>query len=124
MRILEPSGRRRHLRLGAALVAAALGCPPVVAQDRRASEAELSAVRKEIKDLQEKITRETTRRDEGARALRTAEVEIAAATRKLTEVRGDLKAQETARRDLTVKTERANRSLAAEKDALARQVRS
>ena len=66
MRILEPSGRRRHFRLaGAALVAIALGWPPVVAQDRRASEAELSAVRKEIKELQEKITRETTRRDEG-----------------------------------------------------------
>jgi len=125
MRILEPSGRRRHFRLGgAALVAIVLGWPPVVAQDRRASEAELSAVRKEIKELQEKITRETTRRDEGARALRTAEVEIAAATRKLTEVRGELKAEVSARRDLTRETERANRSLAAEKDALARQVRS
>jgi len=125
MRILEPSGRRRHFRLGgAALVAIVLGWPPVVAQDRRASEAELSAVRKEIKELQEKITRETTRRDEGARALRTAEVEIAAATRKLTEVRGELKAEVSARRDLTRETERANRSLAADKDALARQVRS
>ncbi|HXS80354.1 MAG TPA: peptidoglycan DD-metalloendopeptidase family protein [Gammaproteobacteria bacterium] len=125
MRILEPSGRRRQFRLGgAALVAIVLGWPPVVAQDRRASEAELSAVRKEIKELQEKITRETTRRDAGARALRTAEVEIAAATRKLAEVRGDLKAEVSVRRDLTRKTERANRSLAAEKDALARQVRS
>ena len=125
MRILEPSGRRRHLRLGgAAFVAIVLGWPPVVAQDRRASEAELSAVRKEIKELQNKIARETTRRDEGARALRTAEVEIAVATRKLAEVRGNLKAEASTRRDLTRETERANRSLAAEKDALARQVRS
>ena len=125
MRILEPSGRLRLATVGgAALVAAALGLPFAVAQDRRESEAELSAVRKEIKELQEKITRETTRRDEGARALRAAEVEIAAATRKLAEVRDELKAQETARRDLTRETERANRSLAAEKDALARQVRS
>jgi murein hydrolase activator len=125
MRLLEPSGRLRLATLGAAaLVAAALQLPLAVAQDKRESEAELSAVRKEIKELQEKITRETTRRDEGARALRTAEVEIAAATRKLAEVRGDLKAQESARRDLERETERANRSLAAEKDALARQVRS
>jgi len=125
MRIRKPSARARLAAVvGAALVAAALGLPHAVAQDQRASEAKLSAVRKEIKELQEKITRETTRRDEGARALRTAEVEIAAATRKLTEVRGELKAEVSARRDLELKAERANRSLAAEKDALARQVRS
>ena len=61
-----------------------------LAQDRRESEAALTAVRKEIKELQERIARETTRRDEGARALRAAEVEIAAATRKLAEVRGNV----------------------------------
>ena len=73
MRILEPSGRLRLATFGAAaLVAAMLGLPLAVAQDKRASEAELSAVRKEIKELQEKIARETTRRDEGARALRAA----------------------------------------------------
>lgn len=109
---------------GAALAAAALALPLAVAQDKRASEAELSAVRKEIRELQEKITRETTRRDDGARALRTAEVDIATATRKLGEVRGELKQQETARSDLARETQRANRSLAAERDALAQQVRS
>jgi len=125
MRLLEPLGRLRLATLGgAAVVAAVLGLPLAVAQDRRESEAELSAVRKEIKELQEKITRETTRRDEGARALRAAEIEIAAATSKLTQVRGDLKTQEVARRDLTRETERANRALVAERDALARQVRS
>jgi septal ring factor EnvC (AmiA/AmiB activator) len=109
---------------GAVLAAAALALPLAVAQDKRASEAELSAVRKEIRELQEKITRETTRRDDGARALRTAEVDIAAATRKLDAVRGELKQQETARSDLARETQRANRSLAAERDALAQQVRS
>jgi septal ring factor EnvC (AmiA/AmiB activator) len=84
----------------------------------------LTAVRKEIKALQERIARETTRRDEGARALRAAEVEIAAATRKLAELRGNVRIQQTARRDLTQETERANRRLAAERAALARQVRS
>jgi septal ring factor EnvC (AmiA/AmiB activator) len=105
-------------------VAAVLGSSLVLAQDRRESEAELAAVRKEIKALQDRIARETTRRDAGARELRAVEVEIAAATRKLAEVRGDLKAQETARRDLDRRSERASRSLAAEKDSLARQVRS
>jgi septal ring factor EnvC (AmiA/AmiB activator) len=125
MRIVEPSGRRRLSKLGtAAVVAAALGTSLALGQDRRDSEAELAAVRKEIKALQDKIARETTRRDEGALKLRAAEVEIAAATRKLGEVRGDLKAQETARRDLERQSQRASRSLAAEKDALARQVRS
>jgi septal ring factor EnvC (AmiA/AmiB activator) len=125
MRIVEPSGRRRLFGLGgAAVVAAALGSSLVLAQDRRESEAELAAVRKEIKALQGRIARETTRRDEGARELRAAEVAIAAATRKLADVRGELKAQETVRRDLERQSERASRSLAAEKDALARQVRS
>jgi septal ring factor EnvC (AmiA/AmiB activator) len=125
MRIVEPSGRRRLFGLGsAAVVAAVLGSSLVLAQDRRESEAQLSAVRKEIKALQDRIARETTRRDEGARELRAAEVAIAAATRKLAELRDDLKAQETIRRDLERQSDRASRSLAAEKDALARQVRS
>jgi murein hydrolase activator len=121
----EPAGRRGVSRLGVAVVVAALlGWSLAAAQDRRQSEAELSAVRKEIKGLQEKIARETTRRDEGTRALRASEVEIAAATRKLAEVSGNVRAQEKARRELEVQTASANRRLGAEKDALARQVRS
>lgn len=126
IRLAEPAGRRRVARRGiAAVIAAALlGWSLAAAQDRRQSEAELSAVRKEIKALQERIARETTRRDEGARALRASEVEIAAATRKLAEVSGNVRTQEKARRDLELQAAGANRRLAAEKDALARQVRS
>ena len=105
-------------------MASLLGGSLAVGQDRRESEAELSAVRKEIRALQERIARETTRRDEGARALRASEVEIAAETRKLAEVSASLRDQEKARRDLKQESERANRRLATEKDALARQVRS
>jgi septal ring factor EnvC (AmiA/AmiB activator) len=124
MRIVEPTGRRRCGRFGAAALAtAALASSLGLAQDRRESEAALSAVRKEIKELEVEIARETTRRNEGARALRTAEVEIAVATRKLTDVRGSMRVQETARRDLSVKTERVSGNLAAEREALARQVR-
>jgi murein hydrolase activator len=121
MRTVEPRFRRRLAAFSAAIV---LGASLAAAQDRRTSEAALSAVRKEIKELQDRIARETTRRDEGSRALRAAEVEIAAATRKLGQVRGDVQQQQTARRDLTQESERANRRLAAEKAALARQVRS
>jgi septal ring factor EnvC (AmiA/AmiB activator) len=125
MRIVEPSERRRLAVLGGAVLATVvLGWTVGLAQDRRESEAALSAVRKEIKELQERIARETTRRDERTRALRAAEVEIAAATRKLTEVRSDLRKQETARRDLAQQAQQTNRRLAAEKEALARQVRS
>ena len=125
MRIVEPSERRRLAALGgAALAAVVLGWTVGLAQDRRESEAALSAVRKEIKELQERIARETTRRDEGTRALRAAEVEFAAATRKLTEVRADLRKQATAQRDLAQQTQRTNRRLATEKEALARQVRA
>jgi septal ring factor EnvC (AmiA/AmiB activator) len=81
-------------------------------------------VRKEIKALQERIARETTQRDEGARALRAAETEIAAATRKLGEIRATIKTHEAARRELGAETQRADRRLAAERAALARQVRS
>lgn len=126
MGIVEPRGRRRLARfrkaapLATALLAGSLG----VAQDRRESEAALSAVRKEIKELQDRIARETARRDEGAQALRAAEVEIAGATRKLAELRVGVRTQETARRDLLQEAERADRRLAAEREALARQVRS
>jgi len=120
-----PSGRRGVSRLGAVVVAVALaGWSLAAAQDRRQSEAELSAVRKEIKALQEKVARETTRRDAGARALRASEVEIVAATRKLAEVSGTVRTQEKTRRDLELQTASANRRLGAERDALARQVRS
>jgi len=125
IRWVQPSARRGAARLGAAVVVAALlGWSLAAAQDRRQSEAELSAVRKEIKALQERITRETTRRDEGTRALRASEVEIAAATRKLAEVSGKVRTQEKTRRELELETASANRRLGAEKDALARQVRS
>src|SRR5262245_30640013 len=125
IRLVEPSGRRALARLGAAAdVVDLLVRSLAVAQDRRGSEAQLSAVRKEIKELQERIARETTRRDEGARALRASEVEIAAATRKLAEVSGNLSTQEKTRRDLERETASANRRLGAEKEALAQQVRS
>jgi septal ring factor EnvC (AmiA/AmiB activator) len=123
MQTAEPPHRRRLTLLAVAAAVVLVGSLGL-AQDRRESEAALSAVRKEIKELQERLSREATRRDEGTRALRAAEVEIAAATRKLAAVRGDVEKQRAARRELTQEANAANRRLAAEKSALARQVRS
>jgi septal ring factor EnvC (AmiA/AmiB activator) len=125
MRLVEPSRRRRTAWLcGAALATAAVAWPLANAQDRRASEAALTAVRKEIKQLEAELAREASRRDEGARALQAAELDIAAATRKLADVRSRLKDQESVRRDLEREAQRANGRLTAEKAALARQVRA
>jgi septal ring factor EnvC (AmiA/AmiB activator) len=125
MRPIERWGLRRAAGLLAlALATAALASSLGLAQDRRESQAKLDAVRKEIKELTARMAREATRRDDGAKALRAAELEIAAATRKLAEVRGNLRTQQGTRRDLGEQTERANGRLTAERAALARQVRA
>jgi murein hydrolase activator len=93
------------------------------AQDQRKSEAALQAVRKEIKALETRLARETTRRDDGAKALRTAELEIATTSRKLADVRSSLGEQRSAQRALAGETERANQRLSAERTSLAQQVR-
>lgn len=110
-----------------AAVAVALLCIGVTlapAQDRRESEAALKAVRSEIKDIEARVARETAARDDSVKALRAAELEIAAATRRLAAVRTDLKAQQGERRELGEETARAERRLAAERGSLAEQVRA
>jgi septal ring factor EnvC (AmiA/AmiB activator) len=106
-----------------ALAGAALAWSLASAQDQRKSEAALNTVRKEIKELETRLTRETARRDEGAKALRAAEVENADATRKLADVRAKLNDQRAARRSLGEQTDRANQRLTAERAALGSQVR-
>jgi septal ring factor EnvC (AmiA/AmiB activator) len=110
-------------RVGLVLAGAVLGISLAAAQSERNNEAALQAVRKEIKELETRLARETARRDDGAKALRAAELEIAAATRKLVGLRTDLGSQRATRRSLGEQTERANQRLAAERAALGRQVR-
>jgi septal ring factor EnvC (AmiA/AmiB activator) len=125
MRPFERWGLRRAAGLLAlALATTSLVSSLALAQDRRESQAKLDAVRKEIKALEVRMAREATRRDDGAKALRAAELEIAAATRKLAQVRGSLRTQQGTRRDLREQTDRANGRLASERAALARQVRA
>ncbi|HVY63437.1 MAG TPA: hypothetical protein VHH11_01295, partial [Gammaproteobacteria bacterium] len=64
-RFRSPAWRR--LRRGLlALASAALVLSLANAQDQRKSEAQLKSVRKEIKELEARLTREAARRDEGA----------------------------------------------------------
>jgi septal ring factor EnvC (AmiA/AmiB activator) len=112
------------LVLAGAVAAWSLAWSLASAQDQRKSEAALSSVRKQIKELETQLTRETARRDEGAKALRAAEVENADATRKLADVRAKLNDQRAARRSLGEQTDRANQRLATERAALGSQVRT
>jgi septal ring factor EnvC (AmiA/AmiB activator) len=120
----KDSRRNRAFGRGAALVLTAMvAVTAAVAQNARDSRAALEAVRKEIKAVETRLARETTRRDEGAKALRTAELEITAATRKLASVRANLSTQRSTQRDLGQQTDRANQRLTTERAALAEQVR-
>ena len=101
--------------------AAASGAPLAVAQSD--NDAALRAVRTEIKALQARLAREGSERDANARALRAIELEIAAGTRKLQELRTQLRAQQARQRSLGAETLRAGERLAAERRALAQQVR-
>jgi septal ring factor EnvC (AmiA/AmiB activator) len=104
-------------------LAALIGGSLAGAQDRRATTASLQNVRKEMKTLQARIEQQTTARDEGARALRDAELEIAARAAKLDELHRAIREHQARQRELAGQTEEANRRLGAERAALARQVR-
>jgi septal ring factor EnvC (AmiA/AmiB activator) len=114
---------RLTLIFGIAVVAA-LGAALGVAQSVRERDAQLQAVRKEIKALEARVASQTAQRDESARTLRAAELDAAAEARKLADLRARLAAQQTARRALVERTTRATRRLATERATLASQVRT
>ena len=119
----EYRSRRGIRRLAITAVAIVAVSAALAQQTEREGRAALETVRKEIKALEQRLAREAARRDEGAKALRAAELEIAAATRALSTVRTDLASQRAARRDLAQQADRANQRLQAERAALAQQVR-
>jgi len=94
------------------------------AQSARDEQQRLQAVRNEIKAVEQKLARQTTERDDNARALRTVETGIAAAARKLEGLRAELRTAEREQRSLVDRTARASRRLATEREELARQVRA
>src|SRR5690349_2219669 len=114
----------RAFLLCAAVAAVCALASFAAAQNARDEQQRLQAVRKEIKAVEQQLARQVTERDESARALRTAETDIAAAARKLDALRADLRGAEREQRSLADRTAAASRQLAAEREDLARQVRA
>jgi septal ring factor EnvC (AmiA/AmiB activator) len=105
-------------------VVTAFGAALGFAQSVRERDAELQAVRKEIKALEGRVASQTAQRDESARALRAAELDAAGEARKLADLRGRLASELSERKALGERTTRATRRLAAERATLASQVRT
>jgi septal ring factor EnvC (AmiA/AmiB activator) len=118
-----PLWRKHVRRVACASASAVLALSLASAQDQKNSEAALKSVRKEIKQLETRLASETARRDDGAKALRAAELAIAAASRKLADVRSRLAEQRGERRALAEQAQRANQRLSTERAALGQQVR-
>jgi len=112
------------LVIAAAAAAAFLGAALAMGQSARESDAKLAAVRKEIKALESRVASQAAQRDETARALRAAELDAATAERKLAATRAELAEAQAQRRALAERTSRAGARLAAERAALASQVRA
>jgi len=118
-------GRRgtRASAVALGICVAMLGATLALGQSAKERGAQLQAVRKEIKELETRLAGQVAKRDDNARALRSAEVEAAEAARKLAELRAQLRAQEGQQRSLREETSRAAGRLSAERAALATQVR-
>src|SRR4029079_8215310 len=93
-------------------VVTAVGAALGFAQSVRERDAELQAVRKEIKALEGRVASQTAQRDESARALRAAELDAAGEARKLADLRGRLASELSERKALGERTTRATRRLA------------
>jgi murein hydrolase activator len=121
---LGGAAARVALSIAAGVAVGAFVASFAAAQSARDEQQRLQAVRNEIKAVEQRLARQTTERDENARALRTAETDIAAAARKLAALRADLREGERKQRSLAERAERASQRLAAERGELARQVRA
>ena len=105
----------------AALALALLAGSRVAAQGDE--ERALDAVREEIREVETRLSRQTTERDAELESLRRAELAAAAASEELGRIRAELRAQRARRDTLARETAEATRRLVHERDALAGQVR-
>jgi septal ring factor EnvC (AmiA/AmiB activator) len=105
----------------AVLVAALVGGSRVEAQGDEALA--LDAVREEIREVEARLSRQTTERDAELKSLRSAELAAATANEGLSRIRAQLREQRTRRDTLERESTAAMQRLAQERDALAGQVR-
>jgi septal ring factor EnvC (AmiA/AmiB activator) len=106
-----------------AVCAAVLVAALALAQSAKERDAQLQAVRKEIKALESRLAGQVAQREDTSRALRSAVVEAAAEARKLAELRAQLRAQQGQQRSLGEQTKGANARLVRQRTVLASQVR-
>ena len=108
--------------LVAALLAAGFAGSAVI-RGQVAGEAELDAVRAEIRALEQRIERQTDERDANAASLRRTELRIAAANRELVRLRAAALEQQERQEALDARQRDAEGRLAGEREGLARHVR-
>jgi septal ring factor EnvC (AmiA/AmiB activator) len=106
--------------LGVAWLLAAVAVP-TLAQDEQARA--LETVRREIKALESRLTREHGDRDSTSQALRRTELEMAALQEQVTALRAQHRAELARQRELAAEATEARGRLGAEQDVLAQQVR-
>jgi septal ring factor EnvC (AmiA/AmiB activator) len=83
----------------------------------------LDTVREEIREVEARLSKQTTERDAELKNLRRAELAAAGANAELARVRGELREQRARRDTLARESTAARQRLARERDALAGQVR-
>ncbi|HEX6997033.1 MAG TPA: peptidoglycan DD-metalloendopeptidase family protein [Gammaproteobacteria bacterium] len=111
----------RRLLHACAAAAACLVAAPAPAQ--RDEQQALEAVRAEIAALEQRLSRRRAERERTSRALRESELAVAAAAEALEQVRSELAAAEARGREIAAEQAAAEARLAAERDALAAQIR-
>ncbi len=116
-----PSPRRLLPTLALALLAAS---PSLAATSPADTEAALGRVRTRIREVTEAVQGDVSRRDGVAHDLKVADEALAAAKKRLEDVRARRAASEARHGELKADEERAARELAAEREALAGQLRS
>jgi murein hydrolase activator len=120
--VKRPFARRTLLLLALAALVAAPGFAATTSPAD--TEAALARVRTRIREVTEAVQGDVARRDSVARELKAADEALAAAKKRLEDVRARRSASEARQAELKAEEGRAARELNAERDALAGQLRS
>ena len=112
------------MRRGLLLLLSVLLLVPPLALAQKDPEAELKRVQQRIAELQRSVRADTQRRDQLGARLRESEEAVSAARARLTEARQRLRASDTRLRELAAERQRHEQLLAAQRDALAAQLRA
>lgn len=116
--------RPRHPTIALVALAALVWLPASAATSPADTEAALGRVKARIREVTEAVQGDVARRDSVARGLKAADEALAAARHRLEDVRARRAASEARRTELKAEQQHASAELAAERAALAGQLRS